>query len=132
MPNNKNTSWKDNFLTWVFSLILLLGLSVFSGYIGKSTTRFRQPVQTAWQYTNYHKTATRSISYRKAAAVLYLPNAIINDREYHVSLLGYNKCIRVKLITACMRFHLTKTTHRFARVKIIPGNSEELPFSITG
>ncbi len=62
--------------TWILSVTLLLGLSVFSGYAGKTTVRYRQPVQTTWNYTNNDKSAPGAVSYKKATTTLCVTNNI--------------------------------------------------------
>ena len=131
MPLSTNSYQNSRFSTWFLSVTLLLSSLLFSGYAGKTTARYLQPVQTAWNYTNNYKTAPRTVSYKKAAAALYVTNTINKKTAYKVALSRYSNLIQLKLSAACRIFNEVSSVRRFACVKLIPGNSEEdSPLSI--
>jgi hypothetical protein len=108
---------------WLLCIGLLLCASVFSEYTGKSYIQHQQAIQTSWQYNNA-KTATRSISYKKAVAALYETNAISRSKEFQNAVHAYNRLVQVKFINACSIFNATESVHSFMR-KVIPEDSEE-------
>jgi len=132
MRVSTNSYQHSRFSTWLLSITLLLSLSVFSGYAGKTTARYLQPAQTGWNYINNYKKPPRTVSYQKATAALYVTNAVNKKAVHKAALSAYNNLIQLRLTAACRVFNAISFVHRFASIQLIPGNSaEDNPLSIT-
>ena len=125
MSVSTNSYEDSRFSTWLLSITLLLSLSVFSGYAGKTTARYLQPVQTGWNYINNYKKPPRTVSYKKATAVVYVTNAVNKKAAYKAALSAYSNLIQLQLTAARRVFNEISFVHRFTSVQLIPGNSAE-------
>jgi len=125
MSVSTNSYQNGRFSTWLLSITLLLSLSVFSGYAGKTTARYLQPVQTGWNYINNYKKPPRTVFYKKATTVVYVTNAVNKKDVYKALLSAYSNLIQLQLTAARRVFNDISFVHRFTSVQLIPGNSAE-------
>ena len=125
MSVSTNSYQNGRFSTWLLSLTLLLSLSVFSGYAGKTTAHYLQPVQTGRNYIDNYKKPPSTVSYKKATAVVYVTNAVNKKDVYKAVLSAYSSLIQLQLTAARRVFNAISFVHRFTSVQLIPGNSAE-------
>jgi hypothetical protein len=119
---------KNNLSKWWLAVVLLLSVSVFSGYSSNSNSLPKQTAQTEILCSIHKKSPEQTASYKR----LFYPDYKTRHNEICI-LLHYNRQAKIKLSHLSKDLYSLRFTARFIQIKAIPPTSTEDNFpSITG